>query len=114
MVRATLAGVQIRLAGDNPPGVTDADITSMLTTADNDIDGFTWPDVIGTDAIHVELANRVVMNIIAENTWFQAGGYLSGQPRPEILTPEIKDMLKRMQTISSRGGIGAIKSQPPS
>ena len=112
--RATRAGVQERLPGGNPPGVADGDIDALLPRADNVIDGYTWPDVIGTDAIHIELANTVVINMLAEDTWFQAGGYLSGQPRPEILTSEVKETLNRLGTISAKGGVGVVKGQSDS
>ena len=115
MVRATLVRVQIRLAGDNPPGIADADITSMLTQADYVGDGYTWPTVLSqTDDIVIELFVSIVMNMLAENTWFQAGGYLSGQPRPEILTREVKDTLDRLGTISAKGGVGVVKGQSES
>lgn len=94
MVRATAARVLVRLGGSYPAGYAEAAITNLCTQADYLIDGYTHPDTLSTsDNECIEIAVDVVLNMMAEASWIQAGGYLSGKPKPTVLTDEVKSRI---------------------
>jgi len=91
VVRATAARVLVRLGGSYPAGFAEAAVTSLCTQADYLIDGYTHPDVLSTtDNECIEIAVDVVVQMMAEASWIQAGGYLTGKPKPTVLTDELK------------------------
>ena len=93
--RATTATVLARM-GTGAVYWTNHDATSvglMCTAASYKLDGYTYPHVLSTTGTkEIELATDIVMNMIAYADWGAAGQYLTGQPRPIILTQDIKDM----------------------
>ena len=103
MVRATTATVLVRMGGR--PYWVNYDATNVgtyCTAADYLLDSYTYPEVLsGTGVKEKELATDIVMNMIAYNDWGAAGSYLSGQPRPSIMTQDIKDTADRLKLAST-------------
>ena len=97
--RATTATVLARM-GTGAVYWTNHDATSvglMCTAASYKLDGYTYPHVLSsTGTKEIELETDIVMNLIAYADWGAAGQYLTGQPRPEIMTQEIMDMADRL------------------
>ncbi len=97
MVRATTARVLIRLGGAYPAGFDATSVGNLCTQADYILDGYTNPEVLSTtDANVIELACEIVLSMMAEASWYQAGGYASGRPKPEVLTPDIKHRIEQL------------------
>ena len=96
--RATTATVLIRMGG--LPYWVNYDATNvgnLCISATNKLDGYTTPHVLSATGVkEIELETDIVMNLIAYNDWGAAGGYLTGQMRPIILTQDIKDMADRL------------------
>ena len=96
MVRATAARVLVRLGGTYPTGFAEAAITSMCTQADYILDRLTHNVTLSTsDNEVVEIAVDIVLNMMAEASWFQAGGFLSGRQKPDVVTPLIQECIAR-------------------
>ena len=98
MVRATTATVLVRMGG--LPYWVNYDATNVgayCTAAALLTDSYTYPEVLSsTGTKEIELDTDIVMNMIAYNDWGAAGSYLTGQPRPVILTQDIKDTADRL------------------
>lgn len=96
MVRATYARVLVRLGGTYPAGFDATSVGNLCTSADYLLDGYTNPDTLSTtDNEVLELAVDVVISMMAEASWLQAGGYMSGKPKPEVFTTELKERIKK-------------------
>lgn len=99
MTRATLAKVLVALLGTPPSGVTDDAITALCTRVDRKIDSITYPDTLSTtDEIACEIAVDMVQLEIEYGLWLQAGGALSGKPKPTVMPTSIMDRIERMIT----------------
>ncbi len=98
MVRATTTTVLVRMGGAVYWVNTDAtSVGNWCTAADYILDSYTYPHVLSaTGTKEKELATDIVMNMIAYNDWGASGSYLTGQPRPVIMTQDIKDMADRL------------------
>ena len=90
MTRATLARVIIACFGDLPPGIEEAAVTAMLDRVDYKIDSITYPNKISeTSDLAIEIAVDIVLLEIDKILWLQAGGELSGKPRPSMMPQSI-------------------------
>lgn len=97
MVRATVARVLIRLGGTYVAGFDAINIGNLCTSAYYILDGYTNPEVLSTsDDKVIEIEVDIVLSLMAEILWYQAGGYNSGKPKPEILTPEIRHRIEQL------------------
>ena len=68
MARATYARVLVRLGGTRPTGWTEAAITSLCTSADNRINGYTAPSTISTTSdTAIEIAVDVVLRMMRQS-----------------------------------------------
>ena len=101
--RATTASVLIRMGG--LPYWVNYDATNVgnyCTAAALLTDSYTYPEVLSsTGTKEIELDTDIVMNMIAYNDWGAAGSYLTGQPRPVIMTQDIKDTADRLKLAST-------------
>ena len=97
MARATAAKVLIRLGGDYPAGTDATAMVGFCAQADYFLDGYTYPIVLSTtDDIVIEICVSIVLAFIDLALWLQAGGVASGEPRPEILTEDIKLRIEQL------------------
>jgi len=97
MVRATYARVLVRLGGTPPTNWTEALITALCTSADYEIDSFTYPYTISTtENPAIEIAVDVVLRMMhIANIMHESSGATShsGRSYPldlPVLTEEIK------------------------
>ena len=112
MVRATTARVLIRLGGTYPVNHDATSVGNMCTDADYLLDGETHPDTLSTtDDNVIELAVSIVLQMMAEADWFAAGGFATGQPKPAIITRNIKDSINRLSSTTTFKGFTAGKQQ---
>ena len=90
MARATLVRVQAACFGDLPPGISDASIPDVADRVDYKIDSITYPNKISeTSDLAIEIAVDMVLLEIDKILWLQAGGELSGKPRPVMMPQSI-------------------------
>ena len=95
MVRATYARVLVRTGGTLPVPFTEAAVTALCTNADYLGDGITEPETLSlTDNEVIEIFVDIVLNMMAEATWLHAGGYLTGRPKPEVMSNDIITRLR--------------------
>lgn len=86
MARATLARVKIACFGELPQGIEDAAVTDVCDRVDHQIDSLTYPNSISTTTdLAIELAVDKVLLEIDYILWLQAGGDISGKPRPAVM-----------------------------
>lgn len=97
MVRATAAEVLKLFGGVYPPGTDATNIGNLCAKADYHIDGYAKKhyktDLSTTDTSIIYAANLTVAQLGMQLMWYQAGGKLSGQSRPPILTDEVKEII---------------------
>ena len=100
--RATTATVLIRMGGTYWVNYDATNVGNYCTAAALLTDSYTYPEVLSsTGTKEIELDTDVVMNMIAYNDWGMAGSYLSGQPRPVIMTQDIMDTADRLKLPST-------------
>ena len=98
MVRATAAEV-LKLFGDAyPPGLDATNICNVCAHADYHMDAYAKShfesSLSTTDTGVIYAANLTVIQLGLRMIWIQAGGVLSGQPEPPVLTNEVKAIIK--------------------
>lgn len=95
--RATTTTVLVRMGGVYWVNTDATNVGFYCTAAALLTDSYTYPEVLSSVGTkEIELDTDVVMNMIAVNDWASAGGYLSGQPRPVVMTQDIKDTADRL------------------
>jgi len=97
VVRATAAEVLKLFGGVYPPGTDATNIANLCADADYHLDGYAKSkyktDLSTTDTSIIYAANLTVAQLGMRLMWYQAGGQLSGQPTPPILTEEVKELI---------------------
>lgn len=97
MVRATAAEVLKLFGGVYPPGTDVTNIGNLCADMDYHVDGYIKKmyntSLSTTDTSVIYVCNMGVAQLGMLILWYQAGGPLSGQPRPPILTDEMKEIL---------------------
>lgn len=102
MVRATYARVLVRLLGERPTSVTEAQITALCTQADYIIDRYTNPRVMSTTSnLAIEIAVDVVLRMIRQGEMLRhssGASTMEGVTYPDvvILTNDIKHDIDAM------------------
>jgi len=97
MSRATAAEVLKLTGGVYPPGTDVTNIGNLCDDADYHMDGyakkFYKTDLSTTDTSIIYAANLTVIQLGMRIMWYQAGGVLSGQPPPPVLTEEVRELI---------------------
>ena len=108
--RATYARVKIALVGTDKVGVSQSEIEDLSERADNQINGYTYPQVISTtDDIAIEIAVDVVLRLLRIGDMaHEASGTSAhdGRSYPDIpvLTKELKARIDALRRSTSRFG----------
>jgi len=113
MVRATAAEVLKLFGGSYPPGTDATNIGNLCADADYHMDAYAkkiaYDSTLSTtDTGVIYAANMTVAQLGMHALWIQAGGVLSGYPQPDILTDEVKMIIKANLMSSSYGPVGVV------
>ena len=97
MVRATAVEMVKMFGAVYPPGHTATTFGNFAAQADALLDTLALPAILSTTGTNeVALANRLACRLVMRSLWMSAGGPLSGQPEPVLLTPDIKESLEQL------------------
>ena len=97
MPRATAANMLILFGGTYPPGHNVTSFGNFAVQTDALMDTLALPGTLSTTGTNeVALANRLACRLVIRSMWMAAGGPLSGQPEPALLTPDIKTSLEEL------------------
>jgi len=97
MARATAAEMLKLIGGTYPPGHDATSFGNFAAQADAIIDTKALPASLSTTGTNeIALANRLACRLVIRSMWMSAGGPLSGQPEPALLTPDIKESLEEL------------------
>jgi len=110
VARATTADVLKRWGGTYPPGADATNTADWCEQADEILNAYTHPDTLSTTDSKVKaVAVDVVERLYIRMVWMQAGGPMSGQPEPEVLTQDIKEKIDRLSIDSTYDGFTTAK-----
>jgi hypothetical protein len=105
MVRATAAEMLKLFGGKYPPPHDATSFADFAAQADAIIDTEALPGVLSaTGANEKLLANRLAVNLVLFSMWASGGGDLSGNPKPEILTHEMKTHIQQLLMDTTQDG----------
>ena len=107
MVRATAAEM-LKITKTYLPGHDATSYGDAATQTDALIDAHTYPDTIAaTGTKEAVVANLAAVELLHWGLWISAGGNLSGQPEPPLLSERVTDLLDNLVT-QAGGGVGII------
>lgn len=109
MVRASAAEMLKLFGGTYPPGHDATSFGNLAVYADALIDGYSLPAVCPTvGAPIVGVANRIAVHLVQKAMWLSAGGILSGQEPPVIMTKDLKDIIDKVNMDTTADGFWAL------
>jgi hypothetical protein len=109
MVRATAAEMLKLFGGIHPAGHDATSFGDFADQADAILDTESLPATLSASGTNeVALANRIACRLVLHSLWMSAGGSLSKDIEPVVLTRQIKAELKQLLHSTTEDGFSTL------